>query len=151
MNGKAEKGLARILFYLIQFTWALPVNIIGLTAYLILCRKFRHIRFHNAFITFVPGNWGGVSLGLFIFMAEGRNPEWERNTRIHEYGHTIQALLLGVLYWLVIAIPSFIWCNFPPLVKYRKKNNVSYYKLYCEAWANAWGQKWSGEKQNLKD
>ncbi len=26
---------------------------------------------------------------------------------------------------------------------YRKKNNVSYYKLYCEAWANAWGQKFS--------
>jgi hypothetical protein len=24
---------------------------------------------------------------------------------------------------------------------------VSYYKLYCESWANNWGQKWSGEKQ----
>ena len=79
-------------------------------------------------------------MGLFIFMKdrEGVNP-WSYNTRIHEYGHTWQCLLLGPLYYVVIALPSVIWCNF--FAKYREKNNVSYYKLYCEAWANCWGQK----------
>ena len=40
-----------------------------------------------------------------------------------------------------IAIPSMIWCNC--FAKYREKNNVSYYKLYCESWANIWGEKFS--------
>ena len=57
MNGRAEKGIARALFYFWQFTWALPVNIFGLIGYLILSRTLRHMRFHNDFITFVPGNW----------------------------------------------------------------------------------------------
>lgn len=141
----ARKGFARFLFYLIQFTWGLPVNLIGGIGWLALRGKFRHERFKNAFVTYVPGNWGGVSLGLFIFMAEGRPDGWSRNTRIHEYGHTIQCLLLGPLYWPVIAIPSAVWCNF--FDKYRKKHNVSYYKLYCESWANKWGSRWSGMKQ----
>ena len=141
----ATKGFARFLFYLVQFTWGLPVNLFGGLGYLILRKKFRHERFKNAFVTYIPGNWGGVSLGLFIFIAEGRPEGWERNTRIHEYGHTIQCLLLGPLYWFVIGIPSAVWCNF--FEGYRKKKGVSYYHLYCESWANKWGSKWSGMKQ----
>lgn len=146
---KAAKGLGRFLFYFVQFTWGLPVNLISGIIYLILKNKFRTERFENAFITYIPGNWGGLSLGLFIFIADGREKEWTDNTRIHEYGHTIQCLLLGPLYWIVVALPSAVWCNF--FAGYRKRNNVSYYKLYCESWANAWGQKWSGLKQhNIK-
>lgn len=146
---KAVKGISRVLFYLIQFTWGLPVNLISGIIYLILKNKFRTERFENAFITYIPGNWGGLSLGLFIFIADGREEEWTKNTRIHEYGHTIQCLLLGPLYWIVVALPSAVWCNF--FAGYRKRNNVSYYKLYCESWANVWGQKWSGLKQhNIK-
>lgn len=141
----ASKGFSRFMFYFVQFTWGLSVNLIGGLIWLILSRKFRHDRFKNAFITYIPGNWGGLSLGLFIFMAEGRQENWTRNTKIHEYGHTIQCLLLGPLYWIVIAAPSAIWCNF--FDKYRKKNNISYYKLYCESWANKWGSRWSGMKQ----
>lgn len=146
---KAVKGLSRFLFYFVQFTWGLPVNLISGIIYLILKNKFRTEKFENAFITYIPGNWGGLSLGLFIFIADGREKEWTDNTRIHEYGHTIQCLLLGPLYWIVVALPSAVWCNF--FAGYRKRNNVSYYKLYCESWANAWGQKWSGLKQhNIK-
>lgn len=141
----ATKGFPRFLFYFVQFTWGLTVNLIGGIGYLLLSKKCRQERFQNAFITYVPGNWGGVSLGLFIFMAEGREEGWTRNTKIHEYGHTIQCLLLGPLYWIVVALPSVIWCNC--FDGYRKKNNVSYYKLYCESWANKWGSLWSGMKQ----
>ena len=70
------------------------------------------------------------------------NKKWTYNTRIHEYGHTWQCLVLGPLYYLVVAIPSAFWCNV--MGGWRKKHNVSYYKLYCEAWANAWGQKFTG-------
>ena len=141
---KKEKNIIKdIFFYLIQWTWGLPVNIVGCIAYLICTKvlKYRHQKFGYANIVYMPWNAGGLSMGLFIFLkdrGEAPNP-WSYNTRIHEYGHTWQCLLLGPLYYIVIALPSVIWCNF--FESYRKKNNVSYYKLYCEAWANNWGQK----------
>lgn len=139
------KGWGRFWFYLVQWTWGLPVNLFGGILYLCLYKKCRHERYKNARISYLPGKFGGMSLGLFIFMAEGRPEGWTANTRIHEYGHTIQCLLLGPFYWLVIGLPSAVWCNF--FANYRKKNGVSYYKLYCESWANQWGSRWSGMKQ----
>lgn len=143
----ATHGCARFMFYFVQLTWGLPVNIVGGILFLFfkLFRKSRHERFCNAVISYIPWKQGGLSMGLFIFMADGREEKWTRNTRIHEYGHTIQCMLLGVFYFFVVGIPSAVWCNF--FEGYRRKNNVSYYKLYCESWANSWGQKWSGMKQ----
>lgn len=139
--------LQDILFYIIQWTWGLSVNIVGGIAYLICTIIFKrpHQKFGKASIVYLPWNAGGLSMGLFIFVKDGHaKPEWTYNTRIHEYGHTWQCLLLGPLYYIVIALPSVIWCNC--FAGYRKKNNISYYKLYCEAWANAWGQKATGMK-----
>jgi oligoendopeptidase F len=38
-------------------------------------------------------NFGGVSIGIFIFMNPDRPEDWLHDTRIHEYGHTIQSLV----------------------------------------------------------
>ncbi len=134
----------RFLFYLIQWTWGAPVNLIGGFFYLInkaMGRKQE--KFYNSYITYVPWKQGGLSLGLFIFMqADHPNEIWTYNTRIHEYGHTWQCLLLGALYWVVIALPSAVWCNF--FEGYRRRNNISYYVFYPEKWANAWGKKHTG-------
>ena len=142
-----KNDFKKFLFYLVQWTWGLPVNLIGGIVFLICTKglKRRYQKFGYARITYLPWNQGGLSLGLFIFMRDRHpNRKWTYNTRIHEYGHTWQCLLLGPLYYLVIALPSAIWCNF--FEGYRKKHNVSYYKLYCEGWSNAWGQKFSGMK-----
>ena len=147
-----KTDLIDFLFYLVQWTWGLTVNLAGGIAFLI-CSKikgYRYQRFGYAYIVYVPWKGGGLSLGLFIFMKDQHsNKKWTYNTRIHEYGHTWQCLLLGPLYWIVIAIHSFIWCNC--FAKYREKNNVSYYKLYCESWANSWGEKFSHMKRVEND
>ena len=143
--------LQSVLFYLIQWTWGLPVNIVGGIAYLICTKilKCPHSKFGFSNIVYLPWKSGGLSMGLFIFVRdEKEKKEWLYNVRIHEYGHTWQCLLLGPLYYIVVAIPSAVWCNF--FEGYRKKNNVSYYKLYCEAWANYNGQKYSKMKMKLK-
>ena len=139
------------LFYLVQFTWGLPVNLISGMIFLVLEAKgCDHSRFFHAFITYIPcaSLRGGMSLGIFIFVAVKRGEPiekcWNRDSSIHEYGHTYQALLLGPLYWLVIGLPSIIWRYF--FDAYRKKNDVSYYKLYCESWANRWGRKFTKER-----
>lgn len=142
--GKAKT----FLFYLVQWTWGLPVNIVGGTAYFICTKilKRPHSKFGFANIVYLPWNAGGLSMGLFIFVRDEKEKEdWLYNVRIHEYGHTWQCLLLGPLYYLVVAIPSVIWCNC--FAGYRKKNDVSYYKLYCESWANSFGEKFTGLKR----
>lgn len=145
---KASK-VEKFFVYLIQWTWGLPVNMVGGIAYLICTKilKHPHSKFGYANIVYLPWNAGGLSMGLFIFVRdEKEKEEWLYNVRIHEYGHTWQCLLLGPLYYLIVAIPSVIWCNC--FAKYREKNNISYYKLYCEAWANVWGEKGSGLKRS---
>ena len=132
----ATKGFEKFLFYLVQFTWGLPVNAISGIIYLILRKKYRTEKFRNAYITYIPGDWGGLSLGLFIFIAEGKAEGWTNNTKIHEYGHTIQSLILGPLYLLIIGIPSLTWASLPKLCDMRKEKQISYYSFYTEKWAD---------------
>jgi hypothetical protein len=161
-----KKRIGKHLYTAWQWTWGLPQTLSGAGLYL-KHRKDPHFDYNGARVTAWSRN-RGVSLGKFIFVPEKKGwgniqtPESdsaaEKNSKKkagedsvsrylleHEYGHTIQCLLLGPLYWIVVALPSAIWCNF--FADYRKKNNVSYYKLYCESWANKWGVKWSGLKQ----
>ena len=143
-----KNSIIDFLFYLVQWTWGLPVNLVGglMFLYFTKIKGYRWQHFGYAKIVYVPWKGGGLSLGLYIFMKDNhKNKKWTYNTRIHEYGHTWQCLLLGPHYWVVIALPSFIWCNC--FAKYREKNNVSYYKLYCESWANNWGEKGSKMKR----
>ncbi|MBQ7543094.1 MAG: hypothetical protein IJT44_12475 [Clostridia bacterium] len=139
--------MKKFLFYLVQFTWGLPQNLIGLIGFLFFLGRMRHDRFENAIITYIDSDksFGGISLGIFIFVNGRKKDDWLHDTRIHEYGHTIQSVVLGPLYILVIGIPSMIWCNLPPIVRYRKEHDVSYYTIYCEGWANLWGSRFSGK------
>ncbi len=147
-----KKNLKAFLFYLIQWTWGLPVNILGWIGF-IVCTKIKGYRWQHfgyAKIVYMPWNAGGLSMGLFIFMKDQhKNKKWTHDVRIHEYGHTWQCLLLGPLYYIVIAIPSVIWCNC--FAGYRKKHNIAYGNLYCEGWANAWGRKFTGMDQFDRD
>ena len=73
---KKEKNLrnsiASFLFYLVQWTWGLPVNLVGGIA-LLVCTKIkkrRYQRFGYSYIVYLPWKSGGLSLGLFIFMKD---------------------------------------------------------------------------------
>ena len=71
-------------------------------------------KFHNSIITYIDKkNFGGVSLGIFIFINAKKQGDSLHDTQIHEYGHTIQSAILGPLWLFVIALPSVIWCNTP--------------------------------------
>ena len=140
-EGIATAGWPRVLFYFIQFTWGLTVNLVGLLVFLCCRTWFSSIRFRNSIVTCLPGTRGGLSLGIFIFLSI---PNAAENIGLcsHEYGHTVQCLFLGPLYWIVVAVPSVVWCNL--FGGYRKRRHLPYDFLYCERWATAWGKKWSG-------
>ncbi len=142
------------LFYLIQFTWGLPVNLISGIAFLLMKIKgYESERLYNTIITYVPSGVpkGAISLGVFIFITykagEPRKNYRSRDVSVHEYGHSFQVLMLGILYWFVIGIPSLIWAKC--FAAYREKNGISYYTFYTEAWANRLGEMMTGLKIDL--
>ncbi len=92
----------KFLYYIIQWTWGLPMNIIGGIVCLIsLCFKCPIQKYRNAIEIIVPWNFGGLELGMFF--VRGKN---NASVAPHEYGHTIQNLWWGPLFPFVIAIPS---------------------------------------------
>ncbi|MBO5785850.1 MAG: hypothetical protein J6R45_00850 [Clostridia bacterium] len=122
-----------VIYWLLQLSWGLLQSLIGFVLFLINVRR-KHYFYKGAIIT----EWaqgGGISLGLFVFVEQSPREFLVK----HEYGHTLQSLMLGPLYIAVIGIPSFIWANLPYFRKKRKAEGISYYSLYCEKWANALG------------
>lgn len=113
--------------------WGIIQNLIGLVLFLCLANR-KHRTFHGAVIT----TWklgSSLSLGMFIFT---RTP-YDLKLVLHEYGHTIQSLLIGILGPFIIGLPSLIWCGC--FKKRRDKHNVDYYSFYTEEWANRLGEK----------
>ena len=142
-----------------QIVWGLPQTLAG-AAVRLAHRDCPRLRFHGAVITVWDLANQGLSLGPFIFVdsAQGKgqtavtaamkspgNDELpagvNRQLVVHEYGHTIQSLILGPLYLPVVGLPSVIWAKTPVLVKGRRDNRKSYYSFGPERFAN-----WLGER-----
>ncbi len=135
------KIIKSALFYIWQFTYGIVQNLIGLIMLAVYkSQGAKSEWYHNALITYIEKeNFGGVSLGMFIFVNAKIEGDRLHDIKIHEYGHTVQTMILGPLWLFVIGLPSIIWCNLPVFVKMRKEKNVSYYWFYCEGWSNLCG------------
>ncbi len=135
------------LYRLVQWTWGILQTLIGAVIFLIY-RKNPHFEYHGAIATVWHGQRGSVSLGMFVFLEsyheKAETPQEQKLLR-HEYGHTIQSLLLGPLYLLIIGLPSLIWAGC--FSKYRSRRKVSYDRFYPENWANKLGTKIAKEKR----
>ncbi len=117
------------LYALGQCTWGLVQTLAGLAVFL-SCPGCRRSFYRGTVVT----RWrrrDGLSLGLFIFVPEGEDPRLLR----HEYGHTLQSLLLGPLYLPVIGLPSLIRAAW----RRGRRRGRSYYDFYTERWADRWG------------
>lgn len=93
-----------LFYYLIEWTWGLPMTLIGLITFLIAksfgCRTYWY---RNAMCIVVPWDFGGLEMGMFF--VRGEHCE---SVCAHEYGHSIQNLWWGPLMPFVICIPSGI-------------------------------------------
>jgi len=113
-------------------TWGVLQTLVGLALLIGLLPVVRRIGRHRSTVVIrTKGRWG-VSLGFFIFLGEGH----DRTAVSHEYGHSIQSLLLGPLYLPLVGVPSFIratlWLLF-------RKPEATYYRGYPERWADRLG------------
>jgi hypothetical protein len=92
------------LYYLIHWTWGFITSFIGLCVYipskLLGCKTYRY---RKAICIVWPGSFGGCELGMFFVRGEHNE-----SVCAHEYGHSIQTLVLGPLMLFIISIPSCI-------------------------------------------
>ncbi len=134
-------------YVLVQCTWGIIQTLIGAVIFLLLAGHE-----HRVYRCCIVTGWGrsdSVSLGLFVFLSESLEGRYREEVLIHEYGHTIQSLMLGVIYPFVISIPSAVWCLFPYFIKRRERTGISYYSFYPERWANRLGRKVTGEHLSM--
>ena len=133
----------KYVYYLLQFTWGLLPNLTGFFTLLFYRgRRAERRKFRNAFV-FRWKRRESMATGCLIFLGEGTAMPgpWQERILTHEYGHTIQSIILGPLFLFFIAIPSSVWCRSERLKKYRERTGTSYYSLYTEAWADSLGER----------
>ena len=98
--------LTRTSFYLLSFTWGLPLTLWGcLVALVLLLRGEKPQRFGWAwYFRAGSSHWGGMEGGPFFV----RDRSADEAINYHEYGHAIQNCLFGPLMIPLISLPSAI-------------------------------------------
>lgn len=136
----------QVLYVLWQWTWGFAQTLAGAVIFLIFWRC-PHFRYQGAVVTVWPIKSGSMSVGGFLFLHPGWQPG-NQKLLAHEYGHTVQSLILGPLYLFVIGIPSFLWA-LPPATRWRARHKIPYSALYTERWADRNGARFA-KKPNLR-
>lgn len=99
------KKFKTVLFYILSFTWGLPMTLIGsITMLIMLITKHEMGNFNGRFYTKVGKNWGGLELGCFFLTDTSPT----LHIKQHESGHGIQNIVLGPFMLFVVCIPSAI-------------------------------------------
>ncbi len=144
-----------LLYLLVQCSWGLLQTAAG-GALFLRYRRCPRFRYHGAVVTRYPLG-SSLSLGLFIFVSDhppgdrrGQIPSAEIPQRllVHEYGHTVQSLILGPLYLPLIGLPSVLWAQLPRCQR-KWRGDVSYFSFLPERTANHLGE-WVTKEPSMK-
>lgn len=111
------KQLPKKAFYLLSWTWGLPMTLIGGIAMLVLMIAGKKPqRWGDCYYIEVGKDWGGINLGMFFLTCEKPG----RYTKCHEHGHAIQNCYFGFLMPFVVGIPSVVRYWYRELKYHRK-------------------------------
>ena len=100
---RPDAAISEREFYLRSFTWGLPVNIGGAVVALgMLATGHKPKRFGSCICFEAGKNWGGGSLGVFLFTCRNAS----RRLMEHEHGHSIQNCFYGPLMPFAVNLPS---------------------------------------------
>ena len=133
MEGIRMTGVLGVFGILLHWTWGIVQNIAGLAVFLVNIRR-KHYIYRKCVVTEWNSPDSSMGLGMFIFL--GKCDVNDPAVLAHEYGHTVQSMILGPFYLFVIAFPSLFWANSRHMQNRRRTRNISYYRFYPERWAN---------------
>ena len=130
------------IYYVLQMTWGIIQNALGLFVwlYVLLTGPKEERRFFYGALVTRWNDSASMSLGMFLFLGTD-----DERVIVHEYGHSIQSIILGPFYLPIIGIPSFVWANSPHFIANRKKGRYRYTSFYPEKWANHLGRLFTGK------
>ena len=144
---KLKLTLMGILYWILQLTWGSLMTLLGIIVTIIALLFLRGKIHLNGFgfITEFGGNWGGLSLGAFSFCGNYRinSFSYYEKTRNHEFGHSLQNIILGPLMPFVVGIPSAVryWYKRIAEKKGKRFPRHWYYQIWFESTASSWGYK----------
>lgn len=123
----------KTIYYILSFTWGIMIAAAGalVALGLVIC-GYHPVKNIYGWAFFLPGNFGGLSLGPFCFVSTSALLE-------HEFGHSIQNCWFGPFMLFIVMIPSAIryW--------YREFNHItnpSYDAIWFEGQATKLGNKY---------
>lgn len=130
--------MLEILFYILSFTWGLPLTLIGASVALVLTFKgYKPKRYGYCIFYEVGENWGGLNLGLFCFISKNVS----KSTKQHEFGHGLQNCLYGILTPFIVTIPSAIRYWYRRIRQEKGLINITPYDaVWFEKQATEWGK-----------
>ena len=123
------------LFYILSFTWGLPMTFIGCAvAIVLLALGYRPRRWGYCYFFEVGEYWGGVNLGP-IFIANKNSTEHTRN---HELGHAIENCVFGPMMPFLVSIPSAIRYWYREWLVRSEQKKYSELPPYDSVWYEGW-------------
>lgn len=134
MKKPDKKKLKKHAYTAAQWTWGLPQTLLGAALYA-AHKKDDHFEYRGAKATAWDKDTG-ISLGRYIFVPRKAGGAPGRFLLEHEYGHTLQSLILGPFYLLFVGAPSIVWHRLPYYKRKRLKTGRSYYSAPFEITAN---------------
>lgn len=149
-----NKILSYIVFYLIQFTWGLLHNIVGLVLAIWMLVTGHKPHRCGPYFYFVDENLPGSIDGGIVFITS--SPA-NASVNLHEMGHGLQNMCWGPLMLFVVCIPSCVrfwlrewyWKYKYPITG---KALPDYDAIWFEGQATKWGTKvmsvaWTNRKR----
>ena len=134
MKKPAKSTVKKHAYTAAQWTWGLPQTLVGAALYTVHI-KDDHFDYKGAKATAWDKDTG-ISLGKYIFVPRRADGPADRFLLEHEYGHSLQSLILGPFYLLIIGAPSMLWNRLPYFRSKRRKTGKSYYSVPFEKTAN---------------
>lgn len=131
----------KVLFYILQFTWGLLMNLVGLTVSLaMLISGHKPRKFGNCWYFIVGKCWGGCNMGVCFLTDQLDDPDIKK----HESGHSLQNIIWGPLFIFVIGIPSSLRYLYREFKYYRKgkEPKTDYDAIWFEGQATRFGYKY---------
>lgn len=138
-----KKFISYLIFYLVQFTWGILLNIFGILVALFMLLTFHKPHLFGPSIYFICKKAEGFGFEAGIFFVVGSDCEKDELI-MHECGHGIQNMIFGIFTPFIISIPSMIryWYR---EIKYYNKGKLpptEYDAIWFEGQATRWGEKY---------
>lgn len=122
------------MFYILSFTWGLPMTLIGLICAAVMMLRGKKPTIYKGCIHFT--SIYSLNLGIVLFTSTG-----SKFLKDHEYGHALQNCVYGIFSPFLVTIPSAIrfWYRQIRYIDKGKTPPTGYYDIWFEAQATRWG------------